>query len=74
MIRLCVFVIIAAFALPRCATAQEDQYIRIYDLIQAGDNFRDSGKNIDALSRYSEAQASLQRCDHQGDATLNKSE
>jgi chromosome segregation ATPase len=62
MIRLCVLaIIIASFALPRCATGQEDQYIRIYDLIQAGDNFRDSGKSVDALSRYSEAQASLQR-------------
>jgi hypothetical protein len=47
--------------LPRSAAGQEDQYIRIYDLIQAGDNFRDTGRAVDASSRYTEAQAALQR-------------
>ena len=62
MLRFCVLAIVfASFILPRSAAGQEDQYIHIYDLIQAGDNFRDTGKTVDASSRYTEAQAALQR-------------
>src|SRR6185436_12975887 len=46
------------------ARAQDDQYLRVYTLIQEADGLKNSGKPADALGKYLEAQnllASFQR-------------
>lgn len=43
------------------AESPEDQYVRIYNVIQAGDSLGDSDQSSAALNRYLEAQASLQQ-------------
>ncbi len=62
MIRSCVLALVLVWcSLPSAVKGQEDQYLRIYDLIGQADNFRDAGRTVDALGRYTEAQAALQR-------------
>jgi Flp pilus assembly protein TadD len=48
-------------ALPVLAQSPDDQYIRIYGLMQQADAFKKAGQNSDALATYLEAQSSLQR-------------
>ena len=43
------------------AQSLEEQYVRIYNLIQQGDTFVESGDRSQALARYVEAQTALQR-------------
>lgn len=49
-------------ALPRLhAQGTDDQYVRIYNLIQEADSSNDRGLASDALSKYLQAQTALQR-------------
>ena len=43
------------------AEGPDDQYIRIYNLIQEADKLNSGGQPSEALPKYLEAQASLQR-------------
>jgi Flp pilus assembly protein TadD len=43
------------------AQGPDDQYVRIYNLIQEGDSFNAGGQKNQAMAKYLEAQASLQR-------------
>jgi tetratricopeptide (TPR) repeat protein len=43
------------------ADAPDDQYVRIYNVIQEGDALNNKGNYAQALAKYSDAQASLQR-------------
>jgi hypothetical protein len=43
------------------AESQEEQYVRIYNLVEQGDSFNAQGKSVEALSRYREAGGMLRR-------------
>jgi hypothetical protein len=43
------------------AEAQDEQYVRIYNLIQEGDTLRDGGRAAAAIEKYSEAVTALQQ-------------
>lgn len=61
MNRLLSVVFLLSIALSVRAAGPEDQYIAIYYLIQQGDAASDAGRNKEALDRYTDAQASLQK-------------
>lgn len=63
MKRLLALVILAStFAAPRIwAQGTDDQYIRIYNLIQQADSLNNLGQFAQALAKYTEAQTALQR-------------
>src|ERR1017187_5575705 len=49
-------------ALPHArAQSVDDQYVRIYNLIQEGDSLNNSGRPVPALKKYLEAQVALQK-------------
>ena len=56
-------VLMALLAAASAALAQgpDDQYVRIYNLIQEGDSLNNSGQNSPALAKYLEAQSALQK-------------
>src|SRR5438270_12898240 len=58
---LATFLALLATALLAHADGVDDQYVRIYNLIQEGDSLSSTGKPVEALGRYSEAQTSLQK-------------
>src|SRR5437870_8692486 len=58
---LATFLALLATALLAHADGVDDQYVRIYNLIQEGDSLSTTGKSAAALARYSEAQSSLQK-------------
>jgi hypothetical protein len=45
---------------PLHAGEEEDEYLRIFNIIQKGDDFNTSGKSDKALANYQEAQSALQ--------------
>lgn len=51
----------AGLVLPTLAQTPDDQYVRIYGLIQQADSLNNAGQPAEALPRYLEAQAALQR-------------
>ncbi|NOS70750.1 MAG: tetratricopeptide repeat protein [Verrucomicrobia bacterium] len=62
MNRLFTIVMVAfVFAISASAQSTEEQYVRIYNLIQQADGFNTSGKPQDALHKYLDAQTALQR-------------
>jgi len=61
MKRLCVLLSLLAALLGARAEGPDDQYVRIYNLIQQADSLQTSGKSSEALTKYLEAQSSLQR-------------
>ena len=63
MKRLCLLLFLSLFAAtwPVRAEGPDDQYIRIYSLIQAGDALNTSGQTRDALAKFVEAQTALQQ-------------
>jgi hypothetical protein len=56
-------VLMALLAAASAALAQgpDDQYVRIYNLIQEGDSLNNAGQNSPALAKYLEAQTALQK-------------
>ncbi len=64
-----VSVLIAALLLAGSLTARaqssEDQYVRIYNLIQQADTFSNAGKTAQALPKYLEAQTALKNIQRQ---------
>ena len=52
---------VVALVSPARAEGPEDDYIRIYNLIQQGDALNSSGKSVQALAKYLEAQTALQQ-------------
>ena len=62
MNRLLIIVLVAFLsALSARAQSSEEQYVRIYNLIQQADGLNNSGKNQEALQKYLDAQTALQR-------------
>src|ERR1043166_4433461 len=63
MNRIVVVVALALLASLWCARAEgpDDQYVRIYNIIQQGDTLESAGQADQALARYLEAQGALQR-------------
>ena len=55
------FLALAAGLLPARADGPDDQYVRIYGLIQAGDALNNSNQPGAALAKYLEAQTTLQQ-------------
>lgn len=58
---LCLLLTLAAGLFSAHAEGSDDQYIKIYGLIQAGDTLEKSRNATDALARYLEAQTELQK-------------
>src|SRR5687767_3825745 len=56
---LATLLIVASFSV--CAQSSEDQYVRIYNLIQQADTLNGNGQFAQALPKYLEAQSALQR-------------
>ncbi|TAK93193.1 MAG: tetratricopeptide repeat protein, partial [Verrucomicrobia bacterium] len=52
---------LAVLARPAAAQSTDDQYLRIYNMIQAGDSLANAGQPAQALARYQEAQTALQK-------------
>src|SRR2546428_13073476 len=44
-----------------CAQGPDEQYLRVYNLIQEADRLSDSGSSRQALEKYTEAQAALRK-------------
>ncbi len=61
MNRLLAVAFLLSIALSVRAAGPEDQYIAIYYLIQQGDAASEAGRNKEALDRYTDAHASLQK-------------
>ena len=63
MKRLFTFVVLALLAVARSVQADgiDEQYVRIYNVIQEGDQFSSSGQPAQALAKYNEALLALQR-------------
>jgi len=59
-LRLVFLLAIFLFSFSR-AEAQDEQYVRIYNLIQEGDTLRDGGRADSAIQKYSEAVTALQQ-------------
>ena len=51
--------------LPARAQSPDDQYVRVYNIIQAGDALNNSGQPAEALTKFLEAQSALARLQKQ---------
>src|SRR5438445_986091 len=56
-----VLMALLAAASATLAQGPDDQYVRIYNLIQEADSFKSGGQTSQAMAKYLEAQTSLQR-------------
>jgi len=56
-----VLMVLLATASAALAQGPDDQYVRIYNLIQEGDLLNSGGQKSQAMAKYLEAQAGLQR-------------
>src|SRR5205807_2705395 len=56
-----VLMALLAAASAALAQAPDDQYVRIYNLIQEGDSLKNGGQTSQAMAKYLEAQTGLQR-------------
>src|SRR5229473_5532911 len=53
--------VLAALVLRASAEGPDDQYLRIYELIQQGDSLAFSGQSSQSMAKYVEAQTALQK-------------